>query len=221
MRNYVRDLVLGFNDGLVSVYAVTVGVAGAGLGAGGVLIAGVAASVAGAFSMAAGEYISTKSQAEFYAAERKREEEHLDKWPHLERQELRESFEAKGLEPPLLDQVVDAIASDREKFLDFMMRDEFGVGSESERSPFKAAGFVILAFLLGALFPVVPYYLLDLGDALLASSAFSLVGLFLAGMARARASRLPAFRAGLEMVIVGLLAALVTFTIGRLVGIAV
>lgn len=225
LRNYVRDLVLGFNDGVVSVYAVTAGVAGAALATGDILLTGVAASVAGALSMGAGEYISTKSQAEFYRAERSREEEHLAKWPHLERQELRESFEAKGIEPPLLDQVVDALSANREKFLDYMMRDEFGVGKESERSPLRAAFIVMGAFLLGALCPVLPFAFADASVALtwrspavLWSSGLSLAGLFLAGVARAKASRLPSLRAGAEMVGIGLLAAGITYGIGVLVG---
>src|SRR5688572_8434363 len=84
VRNYVRDLVLGFNDGLVSVYAVTAGVAGAAFSSGQIFLTGIAAAVAGALSMAAGEFISTKSQGQFYESERRREKEHLQRWPHLE-----------------------------------------------------------------------------------------------------------------------------------------
>jgi vacuolar iron transporter family protein len=222
LRNYVRDLVLGFNDGLVSVFAVTAGIAGAGLFTREqILVTGVAASIAGAFSMGAGEYISTKSQADFYRSERAREEEHLRKWPELERQELRESFAEKGIKPPLLDQVVDAIASDRNRFLEYMMRDEFGVGKESQRSPVMAAVYVILAFLLGAVFAVTPYAAMSQERALAGSAALSLAGLFVAGVVRARASRLPMVRAGFEMVLVGALAALVTYGVGRLVGVTV
>lgn len=218
VRNYVRDLVLGFNDGVVSVYAVTAGIAGAAFTPHQVLVAGAAAAVAGALSMGAGEYISTKSQAQFYDAERAREEEHLAKWPHLEKQELRESFEAKGFKPPLLDEVVDAIAADHGQFLDHMMREEFGVGRESARSPWRASGIVMLAFLAGAAFPLVPYGINVPWTALGMSSGLSFLGLFVAGVVRARASRLPQIRAGLEMVLIGAVAAAVTYGVGMLVG---
>lgn len=221
LRNYVRDLVLGFNDGLVSCYAVTAGVAGAAFASGQIFLTGVAAAVAGALSMGAGEYISTKSQAQFYESERRREEEHLSKWPHLEVQELRESLEGKGLQGEVLEKAVEAIASDRARMLDFMMKEEFGVGEESERSPFKAAGIVVLAFLVGSLFAVSPYYGLGPRDGVLASTVLSLGALFGAGMVRARASRLPAFAAGVEMALIGAVAGMVTFLVGRLVGVAV
>lgn len=218
IRNYVRDLVLGYNDGLVSVFAATAGVAGAAFESPVILATGIATATAGALSMAAGEYISTKSQADFYRAERAREEEHLDKWPHLERQELEESLAEKGLTPPLLGQVVDAIAGDRERFLNYMMKDEFGVGRESERAPLRAAGWIGLAFLLGAVLAVAPYALLPADRALQASAALSLAGLFFAGVARARASRLAPFPAGIEMVLIGTFAAAVTYAVGKLVG---
>lgn len=221
VRNYIRDLVLGFNDGLVSVYAVTVGVAGAGFLAPQIFLTGVAAAIAGALSMAAGEFISTKSQAQFHESERAREKEHLKRWPHLEVLELRESLAEKGLEGDTLDRAVDAISSNSDKFLDYMMKEEFGVGKESERSPAKAAFFVIIAFLIGSLFAFTPYYFLDPTNGLIVSTVSSLTGLFLAGVTRARASRLPAIPAGVEMMLIGAAAAAVTFIIGRAIGVAI
>lgn len=221
LRNYVRDLVLGFNDGLVSVYAVTAGVAGAAFTPPQILVTGVAAAIAGALSMGTGEYISTKSQSEFYEAERRREEEHLDQWPHLEVQELREDLQAKGFSPPLLDQMVEAISSDRQRFLDYMMREEFGVGKESERSPLRAAAFIILAFLTGSILAVGPYAVLPDSLSLAGSTVLSMAGLFVAGVVRAKTSRLPVLRAGAEMVLVGALAGIITFGVGALLGVAV
>ncbi|HLE48036.1 MAG TPA: VIT1/CCC1 transporter family protein [Candidatus Thermoplasmatota archaeon] len=221
VRNYVRDLVLGFNDGLVSVYAVTAGVAGALFSVPQILVTGVAAALAGALSMAAGEYISTKSQAEFYAAERRREEEHLEKWPHLEIQELREDLAKKGIEPPLLEEVVKAISGNRQRFLDYMMKEEFGVGQESERSPFVAGAIVMGAFLLGALVAVLPYVFFPPAWGVRASTLTSLAGLFVAGLIRARASRLPSFRAGVEMMLIGAAAGATTFIVGRIFGIVI
>jgi vacuolar iron transporter family protein len=164
---------------------------------------------------------SSRASQLFYEAERRREQEHLRKWPHLEVQELRESLAEKGLEGDVLEAAVTAISSNREKFLDYMMKEEFGVGKETERSPFKAASYVIVAFLLGSLFAFTPYYFLEAAQGVIVSTATSLGGLFLAGVIRAKASRLPAFTAGVEMMFVGVLAASITFVIGRWIGIAV
>lgn len=222
VRNYVRDLILGFNDGLVSVYAIVAGVAGAGLGTREIAIAGGAAAVAGALSMGLGEYLSTKSQAEYYAAEAQREREHIRKYPQLEREELHEMLEKKDYPPALVRPLADHVMSSEDRFVDFMMREEFGVGEESERSPFVAMGLVMLAFVVGAALPLVPF-LLGIGGAsgLLGASALSLTGLFAAGAIKAKTSGLTPWKSGLEMTLLGVVAALVTYGVGLLFGIAV
>lgn len=227
LRNYVRDLVLGFNDGLVSTYAATAGVAGAFAGAavvaGGsqVGIVGVAVGVAGALSMAVGEYISTKSQREYYEAEAGREREHIQKWPELEALEVREAMEHKGLSGAALEEAVAAIVSDDEKLLDFMMREEFGLGEETQRNPWAAAGVILGAFLVGAVIPVLPYFLAPAAEGLWWSSGASGVGLFLAGALRGRVSDLNPWKRGLEMLLLGFAAAAVTFVVGRLIGVGI
>ncbi len=219
-RNYVRDLILGFNDGLVSVYAVGAGVAGAAFLPRQVAVAGVAAGVAGALSMGLGEYLSTKSQAEYYAAEAAREREHVRDFPALEREEVREMIEKKGYPPRLVGEMVDHVVADEDRFVEFMMREEFGVGEESGRSPWIAMGLVMAAFVVGAVIPIVPFFLADAtSTGLAASTALALLGLFAAGTAKARVSGLVAWKSGAEMALVGALAAAVTFGVGALVGV--
>lgn len=222
VRNYVRDLILGFNDGLVSVYAIVAGVAGAGLATGQIAIAGLAAATAGALSMGLGEYISTKSQTEYYAAEAQREREHIRKFPALEREELHEMLEKKDYPPALVAPLAAHIMADEDRFVDFMMREEFGVGEESERSPFVAMGIVMLAFVVGAILPLIPF-LLGIGEmtGLLAASALSIAGLFVAGGLKAKTSGLAAWRSGLEMTVLGVLAAAITYGVGLAVGVAI
>lgn len=225
LRHYVRDLILGFNDGVVSVYAVVAGLAGASL-AGAALdarliaIAGVAASVAGALSMGIGEYVSTKGQAEYYDSERRREREHIERYPELETRELREFMEARGLKGELLDRVVETIAADRERFLDVMMREEFGMGTEVQRSPLRAMGLVMAAFLAGAVLAVTPFFLAAALPALTVATVLSLGGLFTAGATRGIVSGLSPLRSGVEMVVLGGAAALVTYAVGSWVGVA-
>lgn len=222
VRNYVRDLILGFNDGLVSVYAIVAGVAGAGLATGQIAIAGIAAATAGALSMGLGEYISTKSQTEYYAAEAQREREHIRKYPDLEHEELREMLAQKDYPARLIEPLAAHIMSDEDRFVDFMMREEFGVGEESERSPFVAMGLVMLAFVVGAILPLVPF-LLGIGGlpGLAGASGLSIAGLFVAGALKAKTSGLAAWRSGLEMTLLGVLAAAITYGVGTLVGVAI
>lgn len=222
VRNYVRDLILGFNDGLVSVYAIVAGVAGAGLATREIAIAGGAAAVAGALSMGLGEYISTKSQTEYYAAEAQREREHIRKYPQLEREELHEMLEKKGYPSGLVAPLATHIMADEDRFVDFMMREEFGVGEESERSPLIAMGLVMVAFVVGAILPLLPF-LFGIGGppGLAAASALSVVGLFTAGGLKAKTSGLAPWKSGLEMTVLGVVAAAVTYGVGLLFGVAV
>ncbi|HUR68636.1 MAG TPA: VIT1/CCC1 transporter family protein [Candidatus Thermoplasmatota archaeon] len=219
VRNYVRDLILGFNDGLVSVYAVVAGVAGAGLATRQILVAGVAAATAGALSMGLGEYISTKSQAEYYANEAQREREHIRKYPKLEREELLEMLEKKQYPAAMVAPLADHIMASEDRFVDFMMREEFGVGEESERSPFVAMGLVMLAFVVGAVLPLIPFFFVG-PDAtrtgLLAASALALLGLFAAGALKAMTSGLKPWKSGFEMVALGAAAAAITYGVGLL-----
>jgi vacuolar iron transporter family protein len=217
-RNYVRDLVLGLNDGIVSVYALVAGLVGAGFGARSVAVAGIAASVAGALSMGLGEYVSTKSQAQYYASEARREREHIRTYPDLERQELAEMLEQQGYPEHLRQPLIDHIISSEERFVEFMMREEFGVGKESGRSPFSAMLLVMAAFLVGAALAVVPFAFGDDTRTLLyAASALALAGLFAGGAAKGYVSGLPPFRSGFEMAALGTVAAVLTYGVGTLI----
>lgn len=222
VRNYVRDLILGFNDGLVSVYAIVAGVAGAGFATREIAIAGLAAATAGALSMGLGEYLSTKSQTEYYAAEAQREREHVRRYPQLERQEVHEMLEEKGYPTHLVGPIAEHIMADEDRFVDFMMREEFGVGDESERSPFIAMGLVMLAFVVGAVLPLVPF-VLGVGSmtGLAIATVLSLGGLFAAGAVKAKMSGLKPWKSGFEMLLLGAAAAAVTYGVGLLFGVSI
>lgn len=219
IRNYVRDLILGFNDGVVSVYALVAGLVGGGVRSIGIV--GVAAAIAGALSMGIGEYLSTKSQSEYYDAEAKRERQHIRDFPALERQELREMLEHKRYPPELIDQLVGHISGDEHRFVDFMMREEFGVGRESHRSALAAAGVIMAAFLVGAVLPVVPFFLTHDGVAgIVLASAVAVIGLFAAGVAKATLSGLNVWRSGFEIVLLSAVAASITYGVGYLFHVA-
>lgn len=220
-RNYVRDLILGFNDGVVSVYAICAGLAGAAFSSSNIAIAGMAALAAGALSMGIGEYISTKSQAQYYESEARREREHIKAYRGLEVQELRQMLREKDYPPELVEPLARHISADEDRFVEFMMREEFGVGKESGRSPLSAMLLVMLAFVAGAVLPVLPFALAPTAAALALATALSVAGLFAAGAAKGWVSGLPALRSGVEMAVLGSLAAAVTYGVGRAVGLNV
>lgn len=222
VRNYVRDIILGFNDGLVSVYAIVAGVVGAALGTREIAIAGMAAAVAGALSMGLGEYISTKSQTDYYRAEAQREREHIREFPKLERQEVREMLAEKGYPTDLIEPITTHVTSDEDRFVEFMMREEFGVGEESERSPWVAMGLVMAAFVVGAILPLAPFlFPVERLTGFFIASGLSVAGLFAAGAIRGATSGLHPWARGAEMVVIGAIAAGVTFVVGTLFGVAI
>lgn len=221
LRNYVRDLILGLNDGIVSVYALVAGIAGAAFQAKAVAIAGLAAAVAGALSMGLGEYLSTKSQREYYAMEERRERQHIKEYPELEHAELRQMLQERAYPPELAAKMMQHLSSDEDRFVEFMMREEFGVGKESDRSPWAAMGLITAAFLAGAVLPVAPFFAAWLlpslaGTGLALASALSIAGLFVAGALKGRISGLSPYRSGFEMAAFGAVAAVVTFGVGYL-----
>ena len=219
-RNYVRDLILGFNDGVVSVYAIVAGVAGAAFTAQAIALAGVAAATAGALSMGIGEYVSTKSQAQYYKSEAARERDHIKAYRALEMEELRGMLRDKEYPPELVEPLADHIAADEDRFVEFMMREEFGVGKESDRSPGAAMLLIMAAFLVGSALPVLPFLLAGSGPALAIATVASLGGLFTAGAVKGKVSGLSPWSSGLEIALLGSLAALITYGIGTLAGIA-
>jgi vacuolar iron transporter family protein len=221
LRNYVRDLILGFNDGLVSVYAIVAGVVGAGFTAPSIAVTGAAAGIAGALSMGIGEYLSTKSQAEYYDAERRLEQRHIRDYPELEKEEMRGFFVEKGLEPEEAARVVDKLARDPQKFLDVMMREEFGHSPKTDRSPLRASGVIMAAFIFGAVLPVLPFTFLAARPGIWVASGLALLALLGAGVVKAWVSGISKLRSALEMAVLGAAAAVVTYGVGTLIGVSV
>src|SRR5690242_13763923 len=123
-HSYLGDFVLGAVDGTVTTFAVVAGVAGAGLGSSVAIILGLANLFADGFSMAAGNYLSTKAEREVVERVRKSEEAHIERHPAGEREEIRQIFAAKGFEGQLLDQIVETITQDRERWINTMLKEE-------------------------------------------------------------------------------------------------
>ena len=217
----LRAAVFGINDGLVSNFSLIMGVAGADTGHQSIVVAGVAGLLAGAFSMATGEYVSMRTQRELLERELDLERAELEENPAEEQQELALIYRAKGLSPEEADAVSKRLMSDKTTALDTLAREELGLHPSDLGSPWGAAISSFLAFAAGALLPLIPYlpitnpYALPM-SAVLSGTALALVGISTA-LLTGRSILFGAFR----MVALGGLATVVTFGIGRMLGVAI
>lgn len=218
-RQYWRDMILGVNDGLVSVFLLVVGVVGGGLAAEQVLLTGIAGALAGALSMAAGEYLATKSQDEVFEAELELEQIHIENFRDQELAQLRGFFIDMGVTPTDLDNVLSAFEKNDEALLNAMAALEFGVVESERRSPHRAMAASGLLFLLGSLPSVLPFTLLDSNrSALIWASVLTLTSLFVVGVIKASVARTGRLRSGLENMVIAGIGGLAAWGLGDLVG---
>ena len=218
----VRPVVFGASDGLVSNLALVMGVgAAAANDAGVVLIAGIAGLLAGAFSMAVGEYISVRSQREVLDYQVRLQQGQLARDPASEASILRAIYVTRGLSEVEADLIVDRVMADPGLAVDTFVREEIGLSEATMGSPVAAAGSSFLAFSLGAIIPVVPYVVLVGMAAFWASLAVSTVALFGVGAAVSVLTHRPPLLVGARQAGLGLAAAAVTYAIGSLLGASV
>jgi VIT1/CCC1 family predicted Fe2+/Mn2+ transporter len=217
----LRAGVFGVNDGLVSNFSLVMGVAGGTSNKSIVLLAGVAGLVAGAFSMASGEWISVRSQRELYENELRIEEQELAAFPEEEREELELIYQAKGVDPAEAKALVDNIMSRPDVALDTLAREELGLDPATLASPWVAAVTSFLAFAAGAFLPVVPFFVGSGVAAVVTSALLSVVALFGVGSAISVFTGRHAGRSGLRMAVIGAAVAAATFLVGKAVGVGV
>ncbi len=215
----LRAAVFGVNDGLVSNASLILGVAGANPDPHTVLLTGIAGLTAGAFAMAAGEYVSVQSQRELYEHQIGLEREELKQYPEAEAQELALIYAAKGLPTREADRLAHRLIADPEHALDTLAREELGLNPDELGSPWGAAISSFVSFATGAALPLVPYMLGKGGDPLLVSIGVTTVALFGVGATLSLFTGKDALRSGLRMLLLGLLAGGVTYAIGRLAGV--
>jgi VIT1/CCC1 family predicted Fe2+/Mn2+ transporter len=215
----LRAAVFGVNDGLVSNASLILGVSGAALSSHAVLLTGVAGLVAGAFSMAAGEYVSVRSQRELYEAQIALEQRELAEYPEEEAEELALIYRARGLAEDDARALGQRVMSDPAGALDTLAREELGLDPASLASPWGAAFASLFAFAFGAALPLVPFFFSDGERAVMSSVAVTLASLFTIGAALSLFTGRSALWSGARMVLIGGAAALLTWTIGRLVGV--
>jgi vacuolar iron transporter family protein len=215
----LRAAVFGVNDGLVSNFSLVLGMAGADLGSNVVILAGIAGLVAGAFSMAAGEYVSMQVQREVFESAIDLERQEIAEEPDHERHEVEVILRAQGVPAEDAERIAERVMEDPELALDLMARQELGLDPDELGSPLGAASSSFGAFAVGALIPLLPFLLFAGGLAVVVSVVVSGLCLFGVGALAARLSERPALFGGARMLLIGALAAAVTYGIGKAFGV--
>ena len=216
----LRAAVFGVNDGLVSNASLILGVAGASSDPRLVLVSGVAGLAAGAFAMAAGEYVSVRSQRELFEYQIGLERDELKQYPEAEAQELALIYAAKGLPHKEANRLAKKIVADPQHALDTLAREELGLNPADLGSPLGAAASSFLAFAVGAAVPLAPFVFATGAQALYIGIGVTAAALFLIGAVLSLFTGRGAWYSGVRMLALGALAGTVTFGIGRLFGVA-
>ncbi|MBX7072090.1 MAG: VIT1/CCC1 transporter family protein [Pirellulales bacterium] len=216
-HSYLRDLVYGAVDGTVTTFAVVSGAAGANLAGTVAIILGAANLLADGFSMAAGNYLSTRADLHVLERARRIEEMHIEHVPEGEREEIRQIFRAKGFEGPLLERVVDVITDDPRRWVDTMLTEEMGLQLERP-SPVRAALTTFASFLVAGAVPLAPFVLMTPSEqsTFVVSSLLTGLTFFLIGAFKGFVVNRPWLLSGLETLGVGGAAAGLSYVVGSL-----
>ncbi|GIJ33827.1 VIT1/CCC1 transporter family protein [Verrucosispora sp. WMMD703] len=215
---WLRPAVFGAMDGLVTNIALIAGVGGGGVSPRTIVLTGTAGLVAGAISMALGEYTSVRSANEQIAAEVAKERRELERHPEAEARELADLWIARGLPEDLAVQVAEAVRRHPEQALRMHVQEELGVNPDEQPNPWAAALSSFLCFSVGALVPLLPY--LFGATSLALALAFGGLGLFVAGAAVSRFTNRRWWTGGLRQLLLGGAAAVATYLIGALIGVS-
>jgi VIT1/CCC1 family predicted Fe2+/Mn2+ transporter len=209
----VRDLILGSSDGLVGFLAFVAGVSASLPTQRSILLAGFAEILAGSVSMGLGAYLGAKSEREYYEKELGRERREIRDMPHEEREEIRQIYRRKGFEGEELEMVVNRITADKERWLKIMMHEELGFTQSVFLPPLRAGLGVGLSYMVGAIFPLAPYFVLERPAALFASMGLTVAVLFGVGAAKSSITQRAWWKSGAEMAGFGLAGALLCHAI--------
>ena len=213
-HNYVRDWIYGGVDGAVTTFAVVSGVAGAELSSSIVLILGFANLAADGFSMAASNFLGTRAEIDDQKRLAAIEYKHIEEEPEGEREEIRQIYREKGFEGEELEKAVELITSDKDRWVQTMLVEEYGLPAEV-RSPWLAAGSTFSAFIICGLVPLVPY-LIGWDSSFLVACILTGITFFLIGSFKSVWSTHSWLRSGIETLFIGALAAGLAYGIGVL-----
>lgn len=214
----IRQIVFGMNDGIVSIFALLAGVFGGGLAPTEIVITLLAATIAGALSMAAGEFISGKSERNYFENEIKQERLELKLIPEVEKEELRLIYRKKGFSGELLEKIVDQITKDPDLWVKEMVIDELGIAELEMGNEVKGTLVIFISFIGGAMFPTLPYMIfqaLNSVDLFWIATFVTFFGLFLVGAMKKFITGVNWLKSGVEMLVVGTFAFVASYFIGE------
>ncbi len=215
----VRDFVIGMSDGLTVPFALAAGLSGAVDSNAIVITAGLAEIAAGSIAMGLGGYLAGRTEIEHYQAEEKREYDEIEKLYEVEIQETKDIFAQYGLPESLQEQVAQAIAQDKKKWVDFMMRFELGLDRPNQNRAFQSAFIIGISYIIGGLIPLTAYFFTQTPErGLMYSSVITLLCLVLFGFVKSKLTGQPVLKGALRVTLVGAAAATAAFLIARLIG---
>jgi predicted membrane protein (TIGR00267 family) len=210
----LRDVILGGQDGIVNILGVVLGVAGASGNQKIIIAAALSTTFAESLSMAAVAYTSTSADRDFYKGQIEREKDHIQRFADIEREEIRRIYEAKGFTGKQLDEIVQTITSDEQRWVDVMLAEELKVSPVEEKSLLKTAIIVGVAAIIGSLIPLAPFFGLPVWMAVWGAIALAGASLFIVGAYKAQVTVGVWWKSGLQLLGIGLVTALVSYEIG-------
>ena len=219
---YIKDIVYGANDGIITTFAIVAGSFGADLPSKVILILGFANLLADGFSMAASNFLGSRSERDLFKKEEKRELSEVETVPDKERDEIKEIFLAHGFENAASEELVRLVSGNKKFWIDFMMKYELGMHDAGHGNEWKGALLTFIAFIMAGSLPIMPFVFIDVGQASIwYSVTATAISLFLVGSARYWFTSVNWFLSGLEMLLVGGIAAGVSYFVGYIISILV
>ena len=216
--DFLRDIVIGMSDGLTVPFALAAGLSGAVDSTGVIVIAGIAEVAAGSIAMGLGGYLAGNTESDHYNAELKREKDEVERLPDVEREEVKEFFAKLGLSEEVQQQAVEEMTSDKEKWVDFMMKYELGLSKPDPLRARKSAFNIGFSYVVGGIIPLSPYFFVDNSvTGLKISTVITLICLFIFGYLKSRVTGVNPFAGAIRVTLIGALAAACAFGIAKLI----
>ena len=213
---FLREFIFGLNDGLVSTLSILAGLSGAVVSNNVIVLAGLAEIVAGSISMGLGAYISTKSESEYFKNKIERENKRIEDIPQIEINELKKVYKEKGFNEKEVNLIVNKIIKHKSAWLDTIIHEKFGICQQFD-DPRKLGLINGFAFVIGGLFPILPFLIFKLQYPLFIGTIFALVILFFIGIIKSKITGKNWFLSGFELAFVCLLAATLSYFAGKLI----
>lgn len=213
----IRDIVIGMSDGLTVPFALAAGLSGKVSNSSIIVIAGIAEIVAGSIAMGLGGYLAGKTEQDHYKSELKREYGEVERVPEMEKQEVRDFFAQIGLSKDLQQKATEEIATDKKRWVDFMMKYELGLDQPDPKRATKSALNIGLSYIAGGIIPLSPYFFVNNStEALQISAIATLICLFVFGYFKSKITGVAPLWGAIKVMLIGALAAGAAFGVAKL-----